>query len=56
MDQTLYHKLCVANIVNGVTEGLTQFSHPSRVALILLRASMTLSRCWTPRTCSGDTG
>jgi hypothetical protein len=34
MDQMLYQKLCVANIMNGVTEGLTQFSHPSRVALI----------------------
>ena len=34
MDQALYRKLCVANIINGVTEGLSKFSHPSRVALI----------------------
>ncbi|MEX1299716.1 MAG: DNA integrity scanning protein DisA nucleotide-binding domain protein [Desulfotignum sp.] len=34
MDQSLYRKLCVANIMNGVTEGLSKFSHPSRVALI----------------------
>jgi len=34
MDQSLYRKLCVANIMNGVTEGLSKFSHPSRVALV----------------------
>jgi hypothetical protein len=34
MDQALYRKLCMANIINGVTEGVTKFSHPSRVALI----------------------
>jgi hypothetical protein len=34
MNRALYQKLCVANIMNGVTEGLSKFSHPSRVALI----------------------
>ena len=36
MDQSLYRKLCVANIMNGVTEGLSKFSHPSRVALVFV--------------------
>ncbi|MEE4364125.1 MAG: DNA integrity scanning protein DisA nucleotide-binding domain protein [Desulfotignum sp.] len=34
MNQTVYQKLCVANIMNGVIEGLCKFSHPSRVGLI----------------------
>ena len=34
MNQDLYKKLCIANILNGVTEGLSKFTRPSRVALI----------------------
>ncbi|MCF6247214.1 MAG: DNA integrity scanning protein DisA nucleotide-binding domain protein [Desulfobacula sp.] len=34
MDATFYHKLCITNILNGVSDGLSKFSHPSRVALI----------------------
>ena len=34
MNQSFYHKLCITNILNGVAEGLSKFSHPSKVALI----------------------
>jgi len=34
MNQSFYHKLCITNILNGVKEGLSKFSHPSKVALI----------------------
>lgn len=34
MNRAVYQKLCIANIMNGVTEGLSKFSNPSRVALI----------------------
>lgn len=34
MNQSSYHKLCIANILNGVVEGLSKFSRPSKVALI----------------------
>ncbi len=34
MNQTLYHKLCVTNILKGVEEGLCRYSGSSRVALI----------------------
>ena len=34
MNQAVYQKLAVANILNGVTEGLSKFSEPTRVALI----------------------
>ncbi|MCG8568068.1 MAG: DNA integrity scanning protein DisA nucleotide-binding domain protein [Desulfobacterales bacterium] len=34
MNQAVYQKLSVANIMNGVTEGLSKFSKPTRVALI----------------------
>lgn len=34
MSASFYHKLCITNILNGVSEGLSKFSHPSRVALI----------------------
>ena len=34
MDLSLYRKLCVADIMNGVTGGLSKSSHPSRVALV----------------------
>jgi len=33
MNQNLYKKLCIANILNGVSDGLYKFSNPSRVAL-----------------------
>lgn len=34
MNQSFYHKLCITNILNGVAEGLSKFSHHSKVALI----------------------
>jgi len=34
MNQSFYHKLCITNILSGVAEGLSKFSHPSKVALI----------------------
>ena len=34
MKQSFYHKLCITNILNGVAEGLSKFSNPSKVALI----------------------
>lgn len=38
MNTTSYHKLCITNILNGVSDGLSQYSHPSRVALIFASA------------------
>jgi len=34
MNKTSYHKLCITNILNGVAEGLSKYSRPSKVALI----------------------
>ncbi len=34
MNQSFYYKLCITNILNGVVEGLSKFSQPSKVALI----------------------
>ncbi|MCP4720016.1 MAG: DNA-binding protein [Desulfobacteraceae bacterium] len=34
MNDASYKKLCIANILNGVTEGLSKYSRPTRVALI----------------------
>ena len=34
MKQTSYQKLCIANILKGVEEGLSKYSNYSRVALI----------------------
>ncbi len=34
MNQTFYHKLCITNILNGVSEGLSKYSHPSKVAFV----------------------
>lgn len=34
MNPSFYHKLCITNILNGVSDGLSKYSHPSRVALI----------------------
>lgn len=34
MNHRSYQKLCVANILNGVSDGLYKFSNPSRVALL----------------------
>jgi len=34
MNDASYKKLCIANILNGVTEGLSKYSGPTRVALI----------------------
>ncbi len=34
MSHSFHRKLCIANILNGVMEGLSKFSHPSKVALI----------------------
>lgn len=34
MNQSSYKKLCIANILNGVSDGLYKFSNPSRVALL----------------------
>jgi hypothetical protein len=34
MNPSYFHKLCITNILNGVSDGLSKFSHPSRVALI----------------------
>ncbi len=36
MNQSFYYKLCITNILNGVTEGLSKYSHPSKVALIFV--------------------
>lgn len=33
MNQSSYKKICIANILNGVSDGLYKFSQPSRVAL-----------------------
>ncbi|MCK5163623.1 MAG: DNA integrity scanning protein DisA nucleotide-binding domain protein [Desulfobacula sp.] len=38
MNQSFYHKLCITNILNGVAEGLSKFSHPSKVVLIFAAA------------------
>ncbi|MDD9304513.1 MAG: DNA integrity scanning protein DisA nucleotide-binding domain protein [Desulfobacter sp.] len=34
MNYKSYKKLCIANILNGVSDGLSKFSNPSRVALL----------------------
>ena len=34
MNESFYHKLCITNILNGVAEGLSKYSHPSKVAFI----------------------
>lgn len=34
MNQNSYKKICIANILNGVSDGLYKFSSPSRVALL----------------------
>lgn len=34
MNQSFYYKLCIINILNGLVEGLSKFSRPSKVALI----------------------
>ncbi|THB78433.1 MAG: DNA-binding protein [Desulfobacteraceae bacterium] len=34
MNQSIYHKLCITNITNGVAQGLSQFSQQSSAALI----------------------
>ncbi|MCG8635175.1 MAG: DNA integrity scanning protein DisA nucleotide-binding domain protein [Desulfobacterales bacterium] len=34
MNQKSYKKLCIANILNGVSDGLYKYSNPSRVALL----------------------
>jgi len=34
MNQSSYKKLCIANMLNGVSDGLYKFSKPSRVALV----------------------
>ncbi|MCK5347827.1 MAG: DNA-binding protein, partial [Desulfobacula sp.] len=36
MNQSFYYKLCITNILNGVAEGLSKYSHPSKVALIFI--------------------
>ncbi len=36
MDQSSYKKLCIANILNGVVEGLSKYSRPTKVALIYM--------------------
>ncbi|WDP89047.1 MAG: DNA integrity scanning protein DisA nucleotide-binding domain protein [Desulfobacter sp.] len=35
MNQSAYKKICIANILNGVSDGLYKFSKPSRVPLVL---------------------
>jgi hypothetical protein len=39
MNDASYKKLCIANILNGVTEGLSKYSKPTRVALIFAASS-----------------
>jgi hypothetical protein len=34
MNDASYKKLCIANILNGITEGLSKYSRPTRVALV----------------------
>lgn len=34
MNQSFYQKLCITNILNGVVEGLSKYSRPTKVALI----------------------
>lgn len=34
MNQNSYKRLCIANILNGVSDGLYKYSNPSRVALL----------------------
>ncbi|MFH2091233.1 MAG: diadenylate cyclase [Pseudomonadota bacterium] len=36
MNQSFYYKLCINNILNGVVEGLSKYSQPSKVALIFV--------------------
>lgn len=36
MNSAYYHKLCIANILKGVEEGLSKYSNVSRVALIFI--------------------
>ena len=36
MNAASYRKLCIANILNGLTEGLSKYSRPTRVALIFV--------------------
>ena len=33
-DRVIFQKMCIYNIMNGVGEGLSKFSHPSKVALV----------------------
>jgi hypothetical protein len=39
MDETSYHIQCLSNILNGVSDRLSKFSHPSRLALIYAPSS-----------------
>ena len=34
MNASFYRKLCITNILNGISEGLSKYSNPSRVALV----------------------
>lgn len=36
MNQAIYNKLCMTNLLNGVVEGLSKYSHSSKVALIFV--------------------
>ncbi len=49
MNQAVYRKLSVANIMNGVTEGLSKFSKPTRVALIYAATPDSPVRILDPR-------
>ncbi len=49
MGSNIYRNLCVANIFNGLVEGLSKFSKPSRVALIYQPAHEDELKIYDPR-------
>ncbi len=49
MDQNSYKKLCIANLLNGVSDGLYKFSHPSRVALLFCSGPDELVQVFDPQ-------
>ena len=49
MNLRSYKKLCVANILNGVSDGLYKFSNPSRVALLFAQTPDEPIRVFDPQ-------
>jgi hypothetical protein len=49
MNQSFYYKLCIANILNGVAEGLSKYSRPTKVALIFAAGPEDPLRVFDPQ-------